>query len=704
MRGAGNSCRSNAKYACNFLNIRSGKCPGYEVVARGDTGRPEDQEKIKVGDKTITVPKGKYKMRWKNATGEDVDLERGDREFWWGNYDEWGKKGQKGKRLGGNAEKYRKRLEQWNEKRCLPLSDHDDRPQLPPNFYCLPYRNRRGCSATQKDNRRVGVYKTGGVTPAGTRRKASTSYKQRRYKVKVRGDGGRDVRLRQKSSSKSDSLLLELPPAAPSPPRRQGSSVEGTDFNDNNLSSSSSAVAANLVEKKISRKGKKMRILGTPEHHNLLTIKLAANKGEGAYGLFAKKRIPVHTNIPYLGKELTAQENRALLNDDRNNQYLVEAEFRNDAGKQVKGIDGNPKKGAVSWAVFANEPTKREKPNAQLIMIGGRPFLQIRKAVPKGKEVLVCYGERYSRDYETSCKSGGEPARSSLEERTPFSMPLPFEDSEDPTAQSLQLLVEENPDVRDVFLTSAQMGNEDADGSLADWDALWALTQMPGTLNEERILDIAQLHTDGYVVIKNAFDVSGSEFYEEMSELSKTGETIFNPDRRRKQRYLDSNLSRRVKKFINQVHDRLKEMFPNHKPSDMTILRSEKGCRPQQAHSDYRTTDIWPNEGDIRHNDEMPLGVIIALQDNTKLDVWPRSIGEMLQGPIAPKHLKFDRGDMVIFRGDLIHAGSKYDEVNVRVHTYLDHPAVKRKANSTNFVEFGQCLLPRSSGPEVSSS
>ena len=472
MRGAGNSCRSNAKYACNFLNIRSGKCPGYEVIARGDTGRPEDQKKTKVGDKTYTVPKGKYKMRWKNATGEEIDLERGDREFWWGNYDEWGKKGQKGKRLGGNAEKYRKRLEQWNEKRCLPLSDHDDRPQLPPNFYCLPYRNRRGCSRSTKDGRRVGVYKTGGVTPAGTRRKASTSYKKRRYKVKVRGDGGRDVRLRQKSSSKSDSLLVELPPAAPSSPRRK--SVEGTDFNDNNLSSSSSAVSANLVEKKISRKGKKMRILGTPEHHQLLTIKLASNKGEGAYGLFAKKRIPMHTNIPYLGKELSAQENRALVNDDRNNQYLVEADFRNDAGKQVKGIDGNPKKGPVSWAVFANEPTKREKTNARLIMLGGRPYLQIRKAVPKGKEVLVCYGERYSRDYETSCKSAQEPPRRSLEERTPYSMPLPFEHSEEPTEQSLQMLVEENPKVREAVL-------EHFPNEMEDWNMLEALAYLPQT-------------------------------------------------------------------------------------------------------------------------------------------------------------------------------------------------------------------------------
>jgi hypothetical protein len=45
--------------------------------------------------------------------------------------------------------------------------------------------------------------------------------------------------------------------------------------------------------------------------------------------------------------------------------------------------------------------------------------------------------------------------------------------------------------------------------------------------------------------------------------------------------------------------------------------------------------------------------------------------------------LLLSRGDILFFRGDLIHAGSAYAEANVRLHMYLDHPMAPRDANRT---------------------
>jgi ectoine hydroxylase-related dioxygenase (phytanoyl-CoA dioxygenase family) len=63
------------------------------------------------------------------------------------------------------------------------------------------------------------------------------------------------------------------------------------------------------------------------------------------------------------------------------------------------------------------------------------------------------------------------------------------------------------------------------------------------------------------------------------------------------------------------------------------------------------------------------------LQDNTTLDVFDDQ-GEH-------KLLALDAGDILLFRSDLVHAGSAYTEDNLRLHAYLDSPFVKRITNRT---------------------
>lgn len=216
-----------------------------------------------------------------------------------------------------------------------------------------------------------------------------------------------------------------------------------------------------------------------------------------------------------------------------------------------------------------------------------------------------------------------------------------------------------------------------------------------------------ELHTQGYTVLKHAFNVDPrSNYFKELEKFAdESAGIIFNTpgknDKRRSQVELTGSkakvkMSKPTQRFTEHIWSKLQKMFPEHTPNDMVVLRSDDGCKPQKPHQDYRSKDLWPANKPLIANNQIPLGVIVALMDDTYLDVWPASIGDVskIKG-IKPKRLKFNRGDMVIFRGDLVHGGSSYDNYNIRIHTYMDHPRVKRKANSTQFVKDMACILGR---------
>jgi hypothetical protein len=86
-RGGGNSCRRNGRYACNYGNIQSGKCPGYIVG-----GRPAG------------AFKNDYVMNWKPKPGTPMGQ----------TYTHQGRIGTP------NADS----LEDWNKTRCLPRNEN----------------------------------------------------------------------------------------------------------------------------------------------------------------------------------------------------------------------------------------------------------------------------------------------------------------------------------------------------------------------------------------------------------------------------------------------------------------------------------------------------------------------------------------------------------------------------------------------------
>jgi len=86
-------------------------------------------------------------------------------------------------------------------------------------------------------------------------------------------------------------------------------------------------------------------------------------------------------------------------------------------------------------------------------------------------------------------------------------------------------------------------------------------------------------------------------------------------------------------------------------------------CQRQQWHFDY-------DPDAVRAAKTKPLGVLVALEDGTRFET-------------RAKTHTLSRGDVLVFRGDLMHAGAAYDRENTRMHLYLDVPAVKRQRNST---------------------
>ena len=60
--------------------------------------------------------------------------------------------------------------------------------------------------------------------------------------------------------------------------------------------------------------------------------------------------------------------------------------------------------------------------------------------------------------------------------------------------------------------------------------------------------------------------------------------------------------------------------------------------------------------------------MIVALQNGTELPIYPFHKGG------ERETVKLNEGDVFVGRGDVIHVGAQYDELNIRIHFYIDSP------------------------------
>lgn len=145
------------------------------------------------------------------------------------------------------------------------------------------------------------------------------------------------------------------------------------------------------------------------------------------------------------------------------------------------------------------------------------------------------------------------------------------------------------------------------------------------------------------------------------------GSHIFNPNPLRLQRILPQN---------DSIVERLLDVLRQNNLTDGRIvgpavaLHSLAGCCEQQMHTDYNATDV-------KRCVAKPMGVILALQDGTSLCLHDA------------EDVHMSVGDVLVFDGDVVHAGAAYAEPNTRIHLYLDCPGVHRPTNVTYFHDDG---------------
>lgn len=202
------------------------------------------------------------------------------------------------------------------------------------------------------------------------------------------------------------------------------------------------------------------------------------------------------------------------------------------------------------------------------------------------------------------------------------------------------------------------------------------------------------LHSVGYRVYKSAFMIT-NVILRDAVRLSRSAVEIFNYNESKKNDYkrLEASFNMRqceeeTRQFILSLdHFVAEEISSTLMPSEWHVISSKAGCQDQAPHCDFEPDLPLATVPD----EEMPLSVLVALMPGTRLNIWPNSIrlaclsGRILRkmDKIACEVLNLDAGDLIVFRGDFIHAGSCYSEDNYRLHRYLDSESVPREPNTT---------------------
>lgn len=213
------------------------------------------------------------------------------------------------------------------------------------------------------------------------------------------------------------------------------------------------------------------------------------------------------------------------------------------------------------------------------------------------------------------------------------------------------------------------------------------------------------LYNEGYQVLKKSVDIqpkikdylikladNNSSAIFNHNEMSKTN------DRKRRQVNIRPK-SKYMIKFMDGINTKLSSLFPHLEPNDWVIIQSKPNCKSQAAHVDYP-----PPQEKIDDQKQIPINVLVAIQDNTFLNIWPKSHQLICQEyinknkicndddddenesimdtkEINMKKIRIDAGDILLFRGDVVHGGAEYKEANYRMHCFLD--SGYRKPNRT---------------------
>lgn len=167
-------------------------------------------------------------------------------------------------------------------------------------------------------------------------------------------------------------------------------------------------------------------------------------------------------------------------------------------------------------------------------------------------------------------------------------------------------------------------------------------------------------------VWKNGPKCSASDLKRLQSLVARKALPIFNPNEGRSQAPVPCS-----DRMVRRLHDYLSSVgvLETHRLSEPVVLQSRKGCLQQQWHTDYDPATVTASES-------VSMSVILALTDGTSLEV--------MDGQGRPRHISLKKGEVCLFDGDMIHAGSAYAIDNIRLFAYLDLIVGKpRRKNAT---------------------
>lgn len=188
-----------------------------------------------------------------------------------------------------------------------------------------------------------------------------------------------------------------------------------------------------------------------------------------------------------------------------------------------------------------------------------------------------------------------------------------------------------------------------------------------------------------YTIYKIPFEIPQEIIEDFENQLKKAG-PIFNTKKNdNKRRQSNLKMTKSNIPFMTALNDFLDDVLDlcTRNASNWVLLESKPGCKAQLAHIDYENTPELHACKEV----DLPLLVLVSLQPNTSIYVWENS-PDVIKGiykgePITPTRVSLDAGDVFVFRADLVHAGGDYHSHNIRMHCYMDSPAVHRDPNRT---------------------
>jgi hypothetical protein len=162
--------------------------------------------------------------------------------------------------------------------------------------------------------------------------------------------------------------------------------------------------------------------------------------------------------------------------------------------------------------------------------------------------------------------------------------------------------------------------------------------------------------------------------------------------------------------FIDEVNEKLRVLlhylYVRQDDNEVAVLCCSPGCQQQPPHVDIQSSD-WEGKWEVTDEQAIrglyvrsPLSALVAIEDCSLL-VWVGSHVRYMNAEEAADvkvpcvRVQLKRGDMVVLRGDTLHAGDGWvgnglNKNNYRLHMHMDFPTYARGSSMTGFFSKAQ--------------